>query len=91
MSSLIFPVLLIAIMYIFFFLPQIKKQKKQKQFISELKKGDKIVTNGGIHGKISELKELTAVIDTGGGSKFKINRAAISMEASEVLNNSSEE
>jgi preprotein translocase subunit YajC len=78
-------------MYIFFFLPQIKKQKKQKQFISELKKGDKIVTNGGIHGKISELKELTAVIDTGGGSKFKINRAAISMEASELLNNSTEE
>ena len=91
MSSLLFPVLLIAIMYIFFFLPQIKKQKKQKQFISELKKGDKMVTNGGIHGKISELKDLTAVIDTGGGSKFKINRAAISMEASEVLNNSSEE
>lgn len=91
MSNLLFPVLLIAIMYIFFFLPQIKKQKKQKQFISELKKGDKIVTNGGIHGKISELKELTAVIDTGGGSKFKINRAAISMEASELLNNSSEE
>ena len=91
MSSLLFPVLLIAIMYIFFFLPQIKKQKKQKQFISELKKGDKIVTNGGIHGKISELKDLTAIIDTGGGSKFKINRAAISMEASEVLNNSSEE
>ena len=91
MSNLLFPVLLIAIMYIFFFLPQIKKQKKQKQFISELKKGDKIVTNGGIHGKISELKELTAVIDTGGGSKFKINRAAISMEASELLYNSSEE
>lgn len=91
MSNLLFPVLLIAIMYIFFFLPQIKKQKKQKQFISELKKGDKIVTNGGIHGKISELKELTAVIDTGGGSKFKINRAAISMEASELLKNSSEE
>ena len=91
MSSLLFPVLLITIMYIFFFLPQIKKQKKQKQFISELKKGDKIVTNGGIHGKISELKDLTAVIDTGGGSKFKINREAISMEAYELLNNSSEE
>jgi preprotein translocase subunit YajC len=91
MSSLLFPILLIAVMYIFFFLPQIKKQKKQKQFISELKKGDKIVTNGGIHGKISELKDLTAVIDTGGGSKFKINRAAISLEASELLNNSTEE
>ena len=91
MTSLLFPVLLIGIMYVFFFLPQIKKQKKQKQFISELKKGDKNVTNGGIHGKISELKELTAVIDTGGGLKFKINRAAISLEASELLNNSTEE
>ncbi len=91
MSSLLFPILLIAVMYIFFFLPQIKKQKKQKQFISELKKGDKIVTNGGIHGKITELKDLTAVIDTGGGSKFKINRAAISLEASELLNSSTEE
>lgn len=91
MTSLLFPVLLIGIMYVFFFLPQIKKQKKQKLFISELKKGDKIVTNGGIHGKISEIKELTAVIDTGGGLKFKINRAAISLEASELLNNSSEE
>ena len=91
MTSLLFPVLLIGIMYVFFFLPQIKKQKKQKQFISELKKGDKIVTNGGIHGKISELKELTAVIDAGGGLKFKINRAAISLEASELLNNSTEE
>ncbi len=91
MTSLLFPVLLIGIMYIFFFLPQIKKQKKQKRFISELKKGDKIVTNGGIHGKISEIKELTAVIDTGGGLKFKINRAAISLEATELLNNSSEE
>ena len=91
MSSLLFPILQIAVMYIFFFLPQIKKQKKQKQFISELKKGDRIVTNGGIHGKITELKDLTAVIDTGGGSKFKINRAAISLEASELLNSSTEE
>lgn len=91
MSSLLFPILLIAVMYIFFFLPQIKKQKKQKQFISELKKGNKIVTNGGIHGKIVELKDLTAVIDTEGGAKFKINRAAISMEDSELLNTSTEE
>ncbi len=80
-TSLLFPILLIAVMYIFFFLPQIKKQKKQKQYLSDLQKGDKIVTTGGIHGKIVELKELTAVIDTGGNSKLKINRAAISMEA----------
>ncbi len=76
-GTLIFPVLLIAVMYIFFFLPQIRKQKKQKQFISELKKGDKVVTTGGIHGKIVELKDLTCVLDTGEGSKLRVNRAAI--------------
>lgn len=84
-GGLLFPVLLIAVMYIFFFLPQIKKQKKQKKFIAELSKGDKVVTTGGIHGKITELKELTCVIDTGGGVKLKVNRAAINMEASALL------
>jgi preprotein translocase subunit YajC len=90
MNNLLFPVLLIAVMYVFFFLPQIRKQKKQKKFIDELKKGDKIVTNGGIHGKISELKDLTAIIDTGGNTKIKINRAAISMEATELSDKSTE-
>lgn len=77
-------------MYIFFFLPQIKKQKKQKAYLAELKKGDKVVTTGGIHGKIVELKDLTVIIDTGGGSKLKINRAALSLEASILLENDKE-
>ena len=72
----------IAVLYFFFILPNSKKVKKQKQFLSELKKGDKIVTTGGIHGKIVELKDLTAIIDLGSGAKMKINRGAISSEAS---------
>ena len=86
-SQFIFPILLIAVMYIFFFLPQIKKQKKQKSYLAELKKGDRIVTTGGIHGKIVELKDLTVTIDTGGGQKLKINRAALSLDASILLEN----
>ncbi len=86
-TNLIFLVLFVAVMYFFMFLPQIKKQKKQRKFISELKKGDKVVTTGGIHGKITELKELTAIIDLGGGVKMKINRAAISLEATALENN----
>ena len=74
-------------MYIFFFLPQIKKQKKQKSYLAELKKGDRIVTTGGIHGKIVELKDLTVIVDTGGGQKLKINRAALSLDASILLEN----
>ena len=89
-TNLIFLVLFVAVMYFFMFLPQIKKQKKQKKFIAELKKGDKVVTTGGIHGKVLELKDLTASIDIGGGTKMKINRAAISMEATALENNATE-
>ena len=90
-TSLIFLVLMLVAIYVFMFLPQIRKQKKQKKFITELKKGDKVVTTGGIHGKIAELKDLTAVIDLGGGTKMKVNRAAISMEASALENSSAED
>ena len=89
-TNLIFLVLFVAVMYFFMFLPQIKKQKKQKKFIAELKKGDKVVTTGGIHGKVLELKDLTASIDIGGGTKMKKNRAAISMEATALENNATE-
>ncbi|MBT6236458.1 MAG: preprotein translocase subunit YajC [Bacteroidetes bacterium] len=89
--NLIITLLFFVVMYIFFFLPQIRKNKKQKQFIAELKKGDKIVTSGGIHGKIAELKDLTCIIDTGGGAKLKINRGAINMEASALLADSPSE
>lgn len=78
-----------AVWFFFIIRPQSVKQKNQKQFIQDLKKGDKVVTNGGIHGKVAELKDLTVIIDLGGGAKMKINRAAISMEAT-ALENSQE-
>jgi preprotein translocase subunit YajC len=85
-SQMIFFLLFIAVFYIFIFLPQIRKSKKQKQFRAEIAKGDKIVTTGGIHGKIAELKDLTAVIEVGDGVKLTIDRSAISMEASALVN-----
>lgn len=90
-TMLLFYAAFIVVLYFFFILPNKKKQKALKQFIADLKKGDKIVTTGGIHGKISELRELTAIIDTGNNVKFKINRAAISMEASMLLSTESSE
>ena len=88
--SNIFIVLMLVVFYLFIILPQLKRTKKQKSFRAELKKGDKVVTTGGIHGKISEMKELTIVVDTGGGSKLKIDKSAISMEASELANQDTE-
>ena len=57
--------------------PQIKKQKKERQFREELKKGDKIVTVGGIHGKIIELTDNTVTVDCN-GTKLKVEKSAIS-------------
>ena len=66
-------------------LPQMKKGKAQKKFWSELKKGDQIVTSGGIHGKITELKETTVIIEVEGGVKIKIEKSAISLELSQAV------
>jgi preprotein translocase subunit YajC len=65
--------------------PQQKKAKQEKQFESDLKAGDKIITKSGIHGKIAELAETTVVIETMSG-KLKMERSAISMEMSAELN-----
>ena len=86
-TMLLFYAAFIVILYFFFILPNKKKRKALEQFITDLKKGDKVVTTGGLHGKIVELKELTAIIDAGNNVKLKINRATISMEASMLLAN----
>ena len=80
-QSLIMFGLIFAVMYFFMIRPQIKKQKKENQFRTELKKNDKIVTIGGINGKIIELSATSVVIEVHGGSKLKVQRTAISMNS----------
>ena len=78
-------IMFIAVIMVFFFfmvLPQIRRQKKEKTFQKLLKKGDRIVTTSGMHGKILELSDSTCVIETMAG-KIKFNRSAISMETSQ--------
>lgn len=78
---------LIAIVFYFFMIrPQTKKQKEQKNFISELKKGDKVVTTAGIHGKIADISEATFLLEVDNGVKIRFDKSAISLEASKVLN-----
>ncbi|PTX62998.1 protein translocase subunit yajC [Kordia periserrulae] len=81
--------LMIAVLYFLIIAPSIKKQKKEKNFMASVKKGDRIITKSGIHGKIVELndKDNTCVIETGAG-KIKFERAALSVEATERLNKS---
>ncbi len=81
---------LIAIVVVFYFFmirPQMKKAKEQKKYIEALKKGDKILTIGGIYGKIHEIKEDgTIIMEVEDGSKMKISKNAVSQDATSTLN-----
>ena len=79
-------VALFAVLYFLMIRPQQTRIKKEKQFESSLKVGDKIVTKAGIHGRIAELSETTVVVETMAG-KIKMEKAAISLELSQKLNN----
>ena len=65
------------IMYFFMLRPQMKRQKEAKKFRESLSKGDKVVTIGGVHGKIVEMNEKTVVISIEQG-KMRVERSAIS-------------
>lgn len=70
-------VLIVAIMYLFMIRPQQKKQKETQKMIDALKKGDKVVTIGGIHGTISSTKENTVIVKVDDNTKIEFNRTAI--------------
>lgn len=76
-------VLMFLVIYLFMIRPQLKRQKNEKKFQAEIKKGAKIVTTSGIHGKILDVvdNDNTVIVETGAG-KIKFERSAISMELS---------
>jgi preprotein translocase subunit YajC len=76
-----------AVVYFFMIAPSLKKAKQEKAFASALKRGDKVVTKSGMHGKVIDLndKDNSCVIETLAG-KIKFERSAISMEISNKLN-----
>ena len=78
-SSLIMFGMIFAVMYFFMIRPQIKKQKQEREYRSTLKKGDSVITIGGIYGKITDVKEDSFVIEVHGGTKLKVSKTAVSM------------
>jgi preprotein translocase subunit YajC len=83
-SSLIMIVAMIAIFYLFMIRPQAKKQKELKKFREAMKPGDKVVTIGGVHGKILEIAESTVLISSE-GTKIRVEKSAISQSAADQL------
>ncbi len=78
-------VALFAVIYFFMIRPSQNKLKKEKEFETSLKVGDKIITKSGFHGKVTEIAETTVVIETMSG-KLKIEKSAISNEMSAAMN-----
>ena len=77
----------IALVFYFFMIrPQLKKQKDQKKYVEELKKGDKVITTAGMHGRVAEINDISVLIETEGGGKIRFDKSAISQEASQALN-----
>ena len=72
--------LIVVVFYFFMIRPQLKKSKEQKKFRSALAKGDQVVTIGGVHGKVAEIKDTTVIIDVEGGNRLKIEKSAITAE-----------
>lgn len=85
MFGSLLPLLLIMVVFIvFFILPQRKKAKETQKFRDELKKGDKVVTIGGFHGKITEVKENTVMVSLAPDVVVELEKSALVQNASQV-------
>lgn len=80
-QQLIMIVMIVVVFYFFMIRPQMKKAKQEKEFKESVKKGDKVVTIGGLHGKILEVNETTFILEIDQNTKVKIEKSAISAEA----------
>ena len=76
-QTIIMFALIAVVFYLFFIRPQSKRNKELKRFRENLKKGDKIITSGGVHGKILEVLETSVIIETEGQGKLKVEKMSI--------------
>ncbi len=79
-STMIMLLLIVVVFWLFFIRPQSRKNKEIARFRQGLKKGDRVITIGGIHGKIIEIGDTTVIIETEGQGKLKMDKNAIAQE-----------
>ena len=80
-TSIIFMIAIIGVFYFFMIRPQQKKAKDQKKFIDEIKKGEDVVTIGGMYGRVAEIDGDTIVLEVERGGRIKMSKSAVSMES----------
>ncbi len=84
MQSLIFLVLIIVVFYFFMIRPQVKKQKEATNYRNSLKKGDKVLTSGGIYGKINDVKDTTITLEIADNVIVKVDKTAVVKDAADT-------
>ena len=77
MSTLLFPILLIVIMYFLMIRPQMKRQKDHRAMLDKLAKGDEVITSGGIAGTVAAIGESFVTVEVASGVQLRVQRAAI--------------
>jgi len=83
-TSLIFILLLMVVFWLFFIRPQSKKAKEEQKFRESLKKGDKVVTIGGFHGKVVEVKETTVIISLAPNMEVEVEKTALQQTGANI-------
>ncbi len=83
-STLLPFVAIIVIFYFFMIRPQMKRQKELRKYRESLKKGDKVITTGGIYGKVVEVKDNHMIVEIANGVEIKIDKAAIIMDMTDA-------
>ena len=91
MLNIAFLVAIFVIFYFFMIRPQNKKRKELQNMRESLKKGDSVITIGGIHGKVIEVKETTIVLSVDANTKIKVDKSSVSMDESTQLNEESKQ
>ncbi len=84
-TQLLFMGAIIAVFYFFMIRPQQKKAKDQKKFVEEIKKGDYVVTIGGMHGRIAEIEDDTFIVEVERGGRIKFSKSSISMDSTKAV------
>ncbi|HEY9123443.1 MAG TPA: preprotein translocase subunit YajC [Bacteroidales bacterium] len=79
------PILLIIVVFYFFMIrPQMKRQKELKNFRDSLQKGDKVITTGGIYGRIVEIQDHVVFVEIDQNVKIKVDKAALLKDPSDI-------
>ena len=77
-------VLIIVVFYFFMIRPQMKRQKETQKFRDALQKGDKVVTSGGIYGRIEEIKDQVIFLEVAPGIKLKVDKSVVLKDMSDA-------